>query len=142
CMGQDQDARSDIYAFGCLMYELLTGKQPLRGTNVLATFHAHITQEPLPLSIANPDVAIPPELERIVLKALEKDPGKRHQSSDELRSELESVLERTFMRNSYSVSADADLNETIVSSHQQQIQRMLSFSSGNCDPLHESEHGL
>src|SRR5262249_29334654 len=79
--GEEADARRDVWALGIVMYETLPGAPPFRGTYQEATFHA-IKNEPLPsLVVARPD--LPEALERIVMKALEKDPEKRYQSARE-----------------------------------------------------------
>src|SRR5262245_60474785 len=91
--GEEADARSDVWALGIVMYEMLTGSVPFRGTYQEATFYA-IKNEPLPsLRAARPDV--PEALERIVMKALEKDPEKRFQSAREPARELKLLLGRT-----------------------------------------------
>jgi len=91
--GEEADARSDVWALGIVMYEMLTGSVPFRGTYQEATFHA-IKNEPLPsLRAARPDV--PEALERLVMKALEKDPEKRFQSAREPARDLKLLQGRT-----------------------------------------------
>jgi tetratricopeptide (TPR) repeat protein/tRNA A-37 threonylcarbamoyl transferase component Bud32 len=91
--GEEADARSDVWALGIVMFEMLTGSVPFRGTYQEATFHA-IKNEPLPsLRAARPD--IPEALERIVLKALEKDPEKRFQNAREPARDLKLLAGRT-----------------------------------------------
>src|SRR5450756_2544423 len=82
--GREIDARSDIFSFGLVLYELLTGKRAFEGSSP-ASVIAAIMERPAP-SIA--DVA-PPALDRALRKCLEKDPDNRWQSARDLKSELE-----------------------------------------------------
>jgi hypothetical protein len=81
------DARTDLYALGAVAYFLLAGVDVFTGTSVLQVLSQHIHQTPEPLSARG--VAVPPELEAIVLACLEKDPARRPQSATELRRSLE-----------------------------------------------------
>jgi Tol biopolymer transport system component len=85
----DVDRRADIYAIGIMMYEMLAGQTPFAGMSVQQILHAHITVPPEPLSRHRPD--IPPTLERAVMRCLEKDPGQRWQTAEELHDALESL---------------------------------------------------
>ncbi|CAN5739218.1 hypothetical protein BH10CYA1_BH10CYA1_34620 [soil metagenome] len=89
CLGEELDVRSDIYSFGCLMYETLTGVAPLLGENVLATVAKQIRSTPS--SMHSRDAAIPEDLDAIVLKCLSKEPLHRYQSVTDLRQDLEKV---------------------------------------------------
>jgi serine/threonine-protein kinase len=80
------DHRSDIYAFGVLAYETLTGRLPFDGDTPLATLMKHQTDPPLPPRRLRPE--LPPEVEQIVLRALVKRPEGRQQSMEELAGEL------------------------------------------------------
>ncbi len=84
------DHRADLYAFGALAYELLTGHPPFRGASPHAVLAAHVAQPPEPLTRRQPDV--PPELAALVMRCLEKDPGDRPQGAEEVVRELEAVL--------------------------------------------------
>lgn len=88
CMGKSLDARSDIYALGCMLYRCLSGKYPLCGSTPLETFSMQISASPAPLSQVCPSANIPPLVEDVVLKALEKDPQRRFQSVAEFRKGL------------------------------------------------------
>jgi serine/threonine protein kinase len=84
--GERVDTRTDIYALGVLMYEAFTGDLPFIGDNLLNVAMQHLNRAPLPPALRNP--ALPTYLERIILKAMEKDPAKRFQAVAEVRAEL------------------------------------------------------
>jgi serine/threonine protein kinase len=88
CNGAKLDARSDVYAFGCVMYETLTGKPPCMGKTPIETIAKHVTAMPPRFNEARSDLYIPEWIENIVFKSLQKDPAKRHQSMQELFDEL------------------------------------------------------
>jgi tRNA A-37 threonylcarbamoyl transferase component Bud32 len=83
-LGSEIDHRTDIYSFGVMLFELLTGQVPFKDGNI-GYHHLH-TPPPTPTSLR---VDIPPAIERIVLKCLEKDKEKRYQTADELLKDLE-----------------------------------------------------
>jgi predicted Ser/Thr protein kinase len=78
--------RSDVYSLGAMLYHLLTGRPPFGGGSISETLKQVETQEPVSLRLLNPGV--PLDLETICLKCLEKDPGRRYQTSMELSEEL------------------------------------------------------
>jgi TolB-like protein/predicted Ser/Thr protein kinase len=84
--GETIDARSDLFSFGTVLYEMATGERPFKGRNVVLTLHAIIHRRPLAPRQANPRV--PPRLETVIGKALEKDPATRYQSAKEMRDDL------------------------------------------------------
>lgn len=87
---KDVDRRSDVFALGCVLYLATLGKRPFSGGDALTTLYQILEQDiDRPRSV-RPDY--PEELERIVMKALEKDPDKRHQTAEELQRELEQWL--------------------------------------------------
>ena len=88
--GESVDARSDVYAAGCVLFELLTGEPPFTGDSPVAVAYQHVREDPKPPSALNPRV--PPPLDAIVLKAMAKGPANRYQSSAEMRGDLVRVL--------------------------------------------------
>ncbi len=91
CVGDPADARTDIYALGCVMYECLTGNPPLFGATVLETFNKVMNEKPLPVSTL---VEVPQELDELILKCLEKKPEDRPSSVLEFRTALKDIKER------------------------------------------------
>lgn len=90
CVGDPADARTDIYALGCVMYECLTGNPPLFGASVLETFNKVMNEKPKAISDM---VEVPAELDAIVLQCLEKRPEDRPATMLEVRNSLRSVKE-------------------------------------------------
>ena len=87
--GKPVDARSDIFSFGVVLYEMLTGQRPFQGGSQMSTIAAILQQDPKPPREL--DAKIPTELERIVLRCLRKDPGRRFQTMLDLKVGLEEV---------------------------------------------------
>ena len=88
--GEAVDARSDVYAAGCVLFELLTGEPPFTGDSPVAVAYQHVREDPKPPSALNPRVN--PALDAIVLKAMSKGAPNRYQSAAEMRTDLVRVL--------------------------------------------------
>ncbi|MDR0989770.1 MAG: Stk1 family PASTA domain-containing Ser/Thr kinase [Propionibacteriaceae bacterium] len=88
--GEPVDRRADIYATGCLLYELLTGRPPFQGEEPVSLAYQHVRELPQPPSTLNP--AITPAMDAIVLKSLEKDPANRYQTAKEMADDISRLL--------------------------------------------------
>jgi tetratricopeptide (TPR) repeat protein/tRNA A-37 threonylcarbamoyl transferase component Bud32 len=101
--GEELDARTDLFSFGAMLYEVATGRQPFTGNTSAMIFHAILSQAPTSPIRLNPE--LPDELERIINKALEKDRELRYQGAGELRADLKRLKRDTDSGRSAAVQA-------------------------------------
>jgi serine/threonine-protein kinase len=90
CRGQPADPRSDIYALGCVAFELLTGEPPFKGP-IGPVFAGHLKRVPPPPSYVSPDAHIPRALDQIILQCLQKTPDMRFQNGTALANAMRQV---------------------------------------------------
>jgi serine/threonine-protein kinase len=88
--GEEVDHRADLFALGCVLYEMVTGRRPFEGENVYETLGKIVSKEPEPLDAALPDA--PAELQRVVRKLLAKEPGMRCQTAGDAVVDLRMLL--------------------------------------------------
>jgi eukaryotic-like serine/threonine-protein kinase len=87
--GQPVDARSDLYSIGIVLYELLTGRVPFDAESAVTVALKQVSEDPVPPMQLNPEV--PPALDAVVMRAMEKDPARRFQDADEFIAALEAA---------------------------------------------------
>ena len=95
--GKNVDTRSDIFSFGSVVYEMVTGRRPFECSNKISTISAIVHKEPAPLAEVAPDV--PAELEKIISRCLRKDPNRRAQHAGDIKLALEELEEDSTVRN-------------------------------------------
>lgn len=92
--GSGVKAASDLYSFGVVLYEMLTGTYPIKGTSVASLISGHLMHPPLDFEDSDPEGRVPEDLRAVVQKALEKDPKKRFGSSTSFANALQPWIEK------------------------------------------------
>jgi len=92
CIGQDADFRSDLYAFGCLIYDALSGGPPFEHENTYNIMWQHVNEPPSRLPFLGCSSKVPEKLQSIMFKLLQKDPELRYQTADEVKAELNALF--------------------------------------------------
>jgi len=91
--GEELDARTDLFSFGTVLYEMATGRPAFAGETTAVIFHKILAEDPAPVKRVKPD--LPPELDRIITKCLEKDRDLRYQHASDIRADLKRLKRDT-----------------------------------------------
>ncbi|WP_033320383.1 protein kinase domain-containing protein [Streptomyces yerevanensis] len=134
-LGKAVDHRSDLYATGCLLYELLSLRPPFTGETPLSVVYQHVQDIPVPPSEAS-DVA-PPELDGLVMRSLAKDPDDRFQTAEEMRGLVQYALQMLYDQGSHT---GGNWNTGPVMMHESGSTPAIGMAGTNVMP-HHSDSG-
>lgn len=126
CQGYVVDARSDIYSFGCVIYQCLSGDYPFSGENSLQVILKHLHETPKPLQCKTLKDS---ELAQVVTKCLAKEPGQRYQTMKELLDALQKIAAAPAQENAHARPGSASRSYLETSSSSENRQQVLSIVS-------------
>lgn len=101
CRALEVDARADIYAVGCVLYQTLTGELPIRGADLIECLYKHVNETPPSFSSVCPELDLSPEVEAVVFKAMAKKPEDRFQTMAEMKAAMD-IIEPDMYTGTYS----------------------------------------
>jgi len=143
CLGADLDPRSDIYSLGCVMYESICGHRPFEGPNALSTMQMQVTTNARKFLDT---AAVPPQIEAVIMRCLEKDPKQRYQSAKELGQELERLLtvdkinlDNEWVTNQTRSGTFYTVNPSSGAEERSDLARVLDLLK-ECDLINGNEH--
>src|SRR3954463_7197239 len=123
--GEHLDPRSDLYSFGIVLYEMLAGRAPFQATNPHGYILKHVTEKPQPIHDLNPAVKVPPQLESVIMKSLEKSRDHRYATAADFEHALEAI------RNTVAPDQKYGLGERMITlSGAQTLAELPKFTTG------------
>jgi serine/threonine-protein kinase len=123
--GEHLDPRSDLYSFGIVMYEMLAGRAPFQATNPHGYILKHVTEKPLAIHELNPAVKVPPQVESVIMKSLEKSRDARYATAADFEHALEAI------RNTVPPDQKYGLGERMITlSGAQTLAELPKFTTG------------